>query len=504
VATVPLPEDPNLEQLKQQARDLKRAFDAGDADARAHVVEHLPTAAPADGGPLALTSAQLVIARHHRYSSWPKLKQFVDQVSELGRRPGDVGELADPADEFLRLACMTYADDGGEPRFRAARELLTAHPDITDASGWAAAATADVAALRVHLERDPDLASRRGGPFGWTPLFYLAYTRHDPNPPADAVLATARLLLDGDADPNDGYLFLGLPTPFTILTGCFGNGEHGSVNEPHNPNGLALARLVLEAGADPNDGQGLYNRMFSPDDTHLELLFEFGLGQGDGGPWQARLGEALETPTEMLQRQLAWAAIHAFDRRIDLLAEHGVDLDASIEVGVVGGGRTAIQLAALRGNTAIVDQLRELGAAPPRFTARGSLIAAAMAGDRAEVDRLQAAEPDALDAARQARPDLVVQAAAAGRPDAVQLLVDLGFDVNAMGRADIATPQRWQTGLHEAVGAQDLDMVRLLLSLGADPTMRDHRFDSTALGWARHFEADDIADVLGPLVPEDL
>ena len=31
-------------------------------------------------------------------------------------------------------------------------------------------------------------------------------------------------------------------------------------------------------------------------------------------------------------------------------------------------------------------------------------------------------------------------------------------------------------------------MVELLLELGADPSVRDHRFDATPLGWAEHFD----------------
>jgi hypothetical protein len=67
-----------------------------------------------------------------------------------------------------------------------------------------------------------------------------------------------------------------------VLTGVFGEGELGPVRQPRHPHALALARLLLEAGADPNDGQALYNRMFEPDDDHLELLFEFGLGADPG------------------------------------------------------------------------------------------------------------------------------------------------------------------------------------------------------------------------------
>src|SRR4029077_11521278 len=92
----------------------------------------------------------------------------------------------------------------------------------------------------------------------------LAYARHDPAIGEAAVLGAAGMLLQSGADPNAGYLWHRLPTPFTVLTGVLGEGELGPVRQPRHPHALALARLLLEAGADPNDGQALYNRMFEP------------------------------------------------------------------------------------------------------------------------------------------------------------------------------------------------------------------------------------------------
>jgi len=189
------------------------------------------------------------------------------------------------------------------------------------------------------------LARAEGGPYRLTALAYLAYSRLDPEVHEDQVLDTARILLRAGADPNAGYLWRGLTTPFTVLTGVFGEGEQGPRHQPRHPHWYALARLLLQAGADPNDGQGLYNRMFVRGTEHLELLLEFGLGRGSGGPWRARLGDALETPERMLRQQLSWALRNHHSDRVRLLAEHGVDVRAPF-----ADGRTPAEVAALAGD----------------------------------------------------------------------------------------------------------------------------------------------------------
>jgi ankyrin repeat protein len=70
-----LPEQPSLEQLRKQAKDLLRNYRSGIDSAVAEVsqFEHSPTRAT-----FGLSDAQRVIARAYGFASWPKLKAFVD------------------------------------------------------------------------------------------------------------------------------------------------------------------------------------------------------------------------------------------------------------------------------------------------------------------------------------------------------------------------------------------------------------------------------------------
>ncbi len=305
----------------------------------------------------------------------------------------------DPATRFCALACLVYADVDEPARWAAAAEVLAAHPDVRRRSIHAAAALGDGEAVAEHLRRDPAAATVEGGPFRWPPLLYLCYGRvAQPDP-----VGTLDRLLDAGADPDAGYLWCGLTPPFTALTGVFGEGEQGPGRQPRHPEWSALARRLLHAGADPNDAQTLYNRMFGRDDSHLELLLAHGLGRGDGGVWRRRLGDALETVPEMLQRQVAWAAAHGFSRRLALLAEHGwvasdpgrgpdggpdggtdggteggpvsvhrVGTPEAASAAVTGGadvdeyreGRTALHHAAWMGDVAMVEALLVAGADP--------------------------------------------------------------------------------------------------------------------------------------------
>jgi ankyrin repeat protein len=444
VQTIPLPERANLEQLKKRAKEIAAELK------------------------IPLNEAQLNMARGYGFASWPKLKKHVEMVMELTRVP--------EGDTFLALACYPDGDTGRTAR---AVTMLADDPSLRTRDIWHAAACANADGIRGN-------AKEQGGPFMWEPLLYLCYSRI-PASEAD-VLATATALLDAGADPNAGYLWHGLVPPFTALTGVLGAGES---DDPAHASWQSLARFLLERGANANDAQALYNRQFRAGTEHLELLFEFGLGKGDGGPWKTRLGDQMETPAEMVQHQLRWAIHHNHIDRVRLFIEQGVDITTPFDGRPAWAhqaeGRTPIEFAALCGHDDIVELLAEHGPAATALDPVDQFVADVMAGREPHGDAA---------AARTARQSLVVQAAGTGRIDAVRVAVANGFDVNALGRADAPVEQPWQTALHTAVDRNDAEMVKLLLELGADPSIEDARFHSTPAGWAEHFGNEALAALL--------
>ena len=332
------------------------------------------------------------------------------------------------------------------------------------------------------------MRDREGGPFDWVPLLYVAYSRIGNRPLGASAVEVARLLLDAGADPNAGYLWEGLSPPFTALTGALGSSEPDPRPQEH---GLALARLLLERGADPNDSQALYNENPDSYDEWIELLLEFGLGTGDGGPWHRRLAPALESPRDMVEDALKAAAGNGFTHRVRVLLDHGADPNGYGTRHPVYHGRSALEEAALHGYPEIVAMLEQAGARND-LDDTDRFLCAATAGDRVGVEQMLGADLSLREQAIARRPEQVVRAAAAHRVDAVGLLIELGFDVNAINRT---TPVH-VTALHEAARIGEMTLIRLLVEHGADPDLRDSGYDATPGGWAEHFERTEAHDYL--------
>lgn len=486
-----LPDNPSIENLRKQAKSLLNAVQAGRPDALARVHEFHPHSGDALKR-FSLSDAQCALARNYGFASWSKLKQHVDLLrTHLFAPPADDAQNdSEPiGDRFIRLACLNYQTDYVDRRDRA-RKLLAEHPAISRENIYTAAAVGDVSTVRQMLLENTGLANRRGGPYGWDPLLYAAYSRLNSAAPERSTLEVARLLLQHGADPNAGFLWDGRYL-FTVLTGAFGEGERGPLHQPEHQDCYALARLLLEAGADPNDSQTLYNRMFTGGVAHLELLFEFGLGKSGAGVWFRRLGNLLETPSQMLQQQICWAAKYNHTERVRLLIEHGVDVN-SPDTRLC---RTPYELAVLNGNREIAEDLSAHGARSIVLSDLDAFGAACLAGDAGEARRLLAKDPALIDQLGDRRAELLHLAAEADRREAIRLMAELHFDLNEVKRT---------TPLHHAAAGGHLEMVKLLIELGGDPLIRDATYNGTALGWANFNGRDTVAEFLRNFESRDL
>ena len=311
MAITKLPASPSLENLKKRAKALVKSARARDPQALELVGPYF-----GDPGAISLQQAQLVLAREYGFSSWAKLKAHV----ERGAPTGDTSEQL--ANRFLDLVTVIYHNipDLGPTRFAQAAALLAEHPEIRHENIYTAAAIGDVEQIDHWLDTDPGLIDRKGGPFQWPPLMYAAYGRL----PDVSTLAAGMRLLQRGANPDAHHMWGG-QYRFTALTGVFGEGEGGPVKQPEHLDMVAFARALLEAGADPNDSQAAYNRCFTPDNTCLELLLEYGLQPGSRNNWTDEDGEP--HPGATMHYQLMAAIHRGYVARARLLIDHGVALE---------------------------------------------------------------------------------------------------------------------------------------------------------------------------------
>src|SRR5579863_2332547 len=75
-----LPEKPNLEHLREQAKELLRRVHQGDTAALDLFHSLVSFSAPAS---LKLADAQYVIGRDYGFQSWPMLKEHVESVARV-------------------------------------------------------------------------------------------------------------------------------------------------------------------------------------------------------------------------------------------------------------------------------------------------------------------------------------------------------------------------------------------------------------------------------------
>src|SRR2546426_6664224 len=113
-----LPSQPNLEQLRIQAKELLKAHRSHHPEAIQRIQENHPRFADATDirdTKLRLSDAQLVIAREYGFASWPKLKQHLDSFKPVSEDPMSLLHKAFKADDHALVGRLLQR----HPEFKA-------------------------------------------------------------------------------------------------------------------------------------------------------------------------------------------------------------------------------------------------------------------------------------------------------------------------------------------------------------------------------------------------
>lgn len=301
---VNLPERPDLDQLRHQAKDLLRTAKGGDSIARERI--------GAVSDRLTLSTAQLAVARTYGFASWSRLKAEVERRELLNSR--DVDRL---------------------------RTLLAAHPELA----------------RAELEHFCD------HPRGADPLGYMAMLRFDADRlglPSElpGTGAMAQALIEAGAPVN------GEPgaaeTPL-MTAASYGDAEVARVLIAAGADLEATA--VPDAGGVPGGTALQHAAVFGMTEVIDVLVaagarvasLELAAAAGDIAAWP------LHRATEQSRiRALIFAADHQRLAVIDQLLDAGTPIDAED----AEWGRQALRVAAEHGRPDSVRHLLARGADP--------------------------------------------------------------------------------------------------------------------------------------------
>ncbi len=235
----------SIDQMRRDAKALRRAYEAQDAAAAARVASKIT----AGKDPLKHADFLHVIARENGHESWPKLAWAAETIG------------LDRAEKQERLKMALFHGQTWR-----VDQLLKETPDLADGMFGLQCALLDREAVEAALADDPSLATRKFGPR--TPILHLAFSRHlkaHAEKEAD-MLAIAEMLVANGADVNDGFPFE--PGDDHLLSALYGAIGHAD--------NMVLGRWLLDKGADPNDGESLYHATELGHHEGLKMLLAAG------------------------------------------------------------------------------------------------------------------------------------------------------------------------------------------------------------------------------------
>lgn len=490
-----LPENPNFEHLKKQAKDLLRSYQDGDPAALARVRQFLPAAEGQDDAAvlapgLRLHDAQFCLAREYGWPSWRNLKNYVDwRISKHSRDRKDAVPL------WLHYV---YGHENDRPRPALAARLLAERPELGQGELFLACASGDEAAVRQAIAADPGCVNRIGNawicpgcknPLGMPPLVAVTHSSLVRLPEfRDRLRSCGRLLLQAGADPNQTWSHKPGGHPLSALYGAAGK-NHDS----------ELSRMLLESGANPNDNESLYHATETADLTCLGLLLQAGarventnavhhiLDRDDleGLKLLLTYTRDVGSLSNTLPSALIWAIRrHRSRPHVEALLAAGADPNAKTAQGI-----SAYRFALQNGLPDVAEALAA-AAASEILSVEDQFVAACARADEGEARRILAEWPEIFQALSSMQLQQLPASMEGRSTDAVKVMVRVGWPIAVRGGDWSAS------ALNLAVFQGNAEMTRFLLDHDASWT-EQHGFGGNVNGtlqWASRNNDPDSGD----------
>lgn len=488
----------NLEQQKKQAREFLRAIRSGNVDALSRLRRHHERWATADALEVrlhvSLHDAQFALAREQGFASWPKLKAHADPSSRSGHTrlfEADLTWIADRVHGLLRTR-----HSAGPAALEQIREWHPRFCDRSDEEILQAPFTGEDARLvyaREHgFDTWDDLAARvnvlaSNAAAAATEPFMSAFraVRSGDVGGIEALLrANPRLARERG---TNGNTLLNLAVSFA--------------GKPAWKGGVSSIAALLAAGSDVNQGNNrgwtpLHQAAYANMTEIAAMLIENGAARdveahGSGGtPLAVALFWGHREVAGLLGRDLVVPN--------NLRTAAGLGVPTLLDACFDADGTLTSEACAARGfyrpHSGFPDWTPS---ADPQEVLDEALVWACKSNRLNVLERLLRA--GARLNADPYRGTALIWAAVCNRSEAASWLLDHGADINQKATFGGLTHGQGITALHLAAQYGHTAMVRLLIERGADRSIKEDLYQSTAEGAANHFGQQEVGDYLKAL-----
>ncbi len=250
-----LPDKPNLEHLRKQAKALLKSIRSGDPDSIAFVIKLAPHLATEPN--FKFHDALYCIAKDYGFESWSKLKLEIESRHVMALS-------IDQWRASLAVLAIGRGFQGAKPELAA--KLYERAPENVKGDPYLAACVGDLQSVRQACENEGWVNSV-GGPFGAPPLVMATHSALLTLPSfRQNLIQVIHFLVKNGADVNGSYIDPDFPdSPLSCLFGASGRRHDDEITE-----------FLLKSGANPDDNESLYHSCEAKDMKCTELLLKYG------------------------------------------------------------------------------------------------------------------------------------------------------------------------------------------------------------------------------------